>query len=60
MAEDPIYKEIKELKDSKLDKILLEDVNTNDLDKLDLSSETAAVKATISTLKNLIAKLKSK
>lgn len=60
MAEELIYKEIKEVKDSKLDKILLEDVNTSDLDKLDLSSETAAVKAAISTLKNLIAKLKSK
>ena len=53
-------KEIKSLQDSKIDKILLENVTTDSLNKLDISSETAAVKETIAILKDLINKLKSK
>ena len=53
-------KEINILKDSKLDKILLQDVNTDELSKIDVSGETAAVKEAIRVLTDLISKLKSK
>lgn len=55
-----IEKEIKTLQDSKLDKILLEDVNTDELSNIDLSGETDAVVETVRVLTDLISKLKSK
>ena len=55
-----IEKEIKILQDSKLDNILLEDVNTDELSKIDLSGETDAVVETVRVLTDLISKLKSK
>ena len=55
-----IEKEINSLKDSKLDKILLEDVNTDELSRIDLSGETDAVVEAITVIKLLISKLKSK
>ena len=55
-----IEKEIKILQDTKLDNILLEDVNTDELSKIDLSGETDAVVETVRVLTDLISKLKSK
>lgn len=55
-----IEKEIKTLQDSKLDKILLEDVNTDELSGIDLSGETDAVVEAVRVLTDLISKLKSK
>ena len=55
-----IEKEIKTLQDSKLDNILLENVNTDELSKIDLSGETDAVVEAITVIKLLISKLKSK
>lgn len=55
-----IEKEIKTLQDSKLDKILLENVNTDELSGIDLSGETDAVVETVRVLTDLISKLKSK
>lgn len=55
-----IEKEINTLKDSKIDKVLLEDVNTDALSNTDVSGETAAVKETIRVLTDLISKLKTK
>lgn len=54
-----IEKEIKTLQGSKLDKILLESVNTDELSKIDLSGETDAVVESIRVLTDLISKLKS-
>lgn len=54
-----IEKEIKTLQDSKLDKILLEDVNTDELSGIDLSGETDAVVEAVRVLTDLISKLKS-
>ena len=54
-----IEKEIKTLQDSKLDKILLENVNTDELSGIDLSGETDAVVETVRVLTDLISKLKS-
>lgn len=55
-----IEKEIKTLQDSKIDKILLEDVNTDELSRIDLSLETDATVEAIRVLTDLISKLKSK
>jgi hypothetical protein len=53
-------KEINILRDGKIDKIVLENITPDSLNKLDLSLETDAVKETVAVLKDLINKLKSK
>lgn len=53
-------KEIQALKDSKLDKVLLEGISSESLSALDTSGETDAVKKTISVLIDLINKLRTK
>lgn len=58
--ENTTDKDIKALKNEKIDKILLEGVSADALSKLDVSGETDAVKQLITTLTDLINKLKTK
>ena len=60
MTDIEIEKEINRLKDDKMDKVIIENVSTEDLSGLDLTSETDAVKEAIAVLIDLVAKLKSK
>lgn len=58
--ENNISKDINDLNNMKLDRILFENITTAELNKLDTSAETVTVKLLHSTLIDLINKLKAK
>lgn len=58
--ENNISKDINDLNNMKLDRILFENISTTELNKLDTSAETDTVKLLHATIIDLINKLKAK